>query len=130
MLHKLDKDGNRLWTKQAKLCLAGGIDLDKAGNIYCAGSFYGEGGFGNAKIVSKGIEDIFFMKLNPNGELLWLESSGAGYTDRPLDLVADKDGTCYTTGSFKGTVSFGTNTRTTLKPYVNDLYIYKIPAGK
>lgn len=132
MLYKLDRDGKLLWTRQADLNMPSGMGLDHKGNIFVTGRIYGEGGYGSQKIKSNGSEDIYFLKLDPQGDPLWLESTGAWSSDISQGLVVDPQGNCYVTGYFSGTVSFGPHQRTATNgdSMEDDIFLYKIPANK
>ena len=110
---KLDVNGNWLWAKRA-----GGsnsdegcaIATDSAGNCYVTGSFQNSADFGNSALISSGGYDVFIAKLDTNGNWLWAKQAGGTAWDRAYAISADSTGNCYVTGSFKGTVQFGSTT--------------------
>lgn len=56
-------------------------------------------------------DDIFLIKLNSAGELLWAQSFGQGSESLSGDyangIACDSDGNCYITGSFRTAINFG-----------------------
>jgi hypothetical protein len=88
-------DGHVLWRRRF-----GGTDsdralslaLDAAGNIFVAGHFRGTVDFGAGPIVSAGADDVFLMKCDANGALLWAVQSGGGANDRGYRVATDASG--------------------------------------
>ncbi|HMG16675.1 MAG TPA: T9SS type A sorting domain-containing protein [Saprospiraceae bacterium] len=74
------------------------ISLDPSGNgdIYAAGNFYGtvdfDPGVGIFNLTSMGYSDIFILKLNNNGDLLWAKSIGSGNVESVKALAVDPKG--------------------------------------
>ncbi len=112
---KLDPSGNWLWATNA-----GGVDndygdaiaLDDSGNIYVTGYFNGTASFGSITITSSGGLDVFFAKLDPNGNWLWAMKAGGAIDDYGSGIAIDITGNCYITGTFQGTALFGDTTLT------------------
>ncbi|RFF27560.1 hypothetical protein DZK25_07690 [Wenzhouxiangella sp. 15181] len=86
------------------------IATDDAGNSYVTGGFHGSGDFdpgdGITWLTSEGVEDIFILKLDTNGELAWGYSLGGEYDDTGRGIGVDGEGNVYVTGEFRGTVDF------------------------
>jgi hypothetical protein len=110
---KVDKDGKFLWAVAldgSPTVWAGmpdGLAVDSSGNIYFGGEFKDSATFGSTTLTSKGDYDIFIVKLDSNGKVLWATSAGgtgADYVDR---LAVGSDDKLTLAGSFAGTVSFG-----------------------
>ncbi|GAB4149967.1 MAG: hypothetical protein Fur0041_22860 [Bacteroidia bacterium] len=78
--------------------------------MYSAGFFYGtvdfDPGPGVLNRTSAGLNDMFVMKLDPNGNLLWVKTGGSGGTDVVNSLVVSPNGNIYMTGFFYGLVDF------------------------
>ncbi len=51
--------------------------LDKAGNCYVTGLFTGTAKFGSVTLASRGARDIFVLKYDPSGKVIWAQR-GAG----------------------------------------------------
>ena len=80
---KLDSDGNFVWAKKIGGPFAdsgNSIDLDGTGNIYVTGIFSDQvdfdPGLGVSNISSNGDLDAFVLKLDSNGEFLWVKNMG------------------------------------------------------
>ncbi|MGV3613107.1 MAG: SBBP repeat-containing protein [Fluviicola sp.] len=111
---KLDVNGNFIWAKRW-----GGFDnddgisisLDASGNLYVIGSFWEtvdfDPGSGTVNITSAGDSDAYLLKLDPNGNFVWVKTFGGSTTDfaAPFVLV-DPFGNIYCTGHFTGTIDF------------------------
>jgi hypothetical protein len=109
---KLDSAGIFLW--------AGGVGgslyeeckdmvLDSVGNIYATGWFEGTADFdpnaGLYNLISQGSEDVFVIKMNGSGSLLWARSVGGPSQDNGR-AVATMGGNVYVTGMFDQSVDF------------------------
>jgi len=75
--------------------------LDAAGNVYVTGHLWGNADFdpgpGVLNLTSSGPEDVFVMKLDVNGDLVWAKLLGA---HEAYSLALDTAGNVYTTGFF------------------------------
>ncbi len=109
-LAKYDINGNLLWAQHDGGNLseyAKGISLDTNGNIYLIGSFSGTANFSNTTVTSAGAEDIFVLKYNSTGNLIWVQTAGGTGNDYGHSLAVDSDGNILMTGLVEGTGSFG-----------------------
>lgn len=114
---KLDATGAFVWAK-ALGDSAGGqnmnIALDPAGNIYISGSFYStqdfDPGAGTSIFTSAGGADIFVLKMDGTGNLLWAQRIGGSNVDFADGIAVDAGGNVYITGDFAGTVDFDPGT--------------------
>jgi hypothetical protein len=115
---KFDASGNFLWVKHIKGNEAAAItmDADAAGNIFIGGFFTGivdfDPGTSQYNLQSKGNDDIFIMKITPDGDLAWAYSFGSLGYDEGLSLKVDKTGAVFFTGYFYGTIDFDPGTGT------------------
>ncbi|MBL0341863.1 MAG: SBBP repeat-containing protein [Bacteroidetes bacterium] len=86
------------------------ITVDFTGNLYITGSFEGtvdfDAGPGVNAITSNGVFDIFILKLDASGNLIWVRSLGGTEDDFGYSISTDATGNCYVTGSFKSMVDF------------------------
>ncbi len=110
---KLDTDGKLEWAKNI-----GGpstedglsIAVDKSGNVYTTGLFYGTVDFdpniGINDLSSGAGDDIYISKLDTDGNFIWAKNIGGNKDDTGLSLTVDALGNVYTTGSFEGTADF------------------------
>ena len=99
-LTKTDSSGNVIWSRQ--FGTSGEEDeqwcaIDKSSNIYITGSTTGE-----LNGTNKGKEDIFVVKYNQEGHLLWSKQFGTEGTDVGKGIYADNAGNVYITGFTEG----------------------------
>ena len=130
---KYDSIGNVLWAKSA----AGtsynegyGCSADANGNIFVTGYFRSSSiTFGTTTLtnVGAGIDDIFIVKYDPTGNVLWAKSAGGTSSDYGYGCSADANGDIFVTGSFYSpSITFGTDTLTNASPFgTNDMFIVK-----
>jgi len=107
---KFDSSGNNIWTKSI------GGDMNELGtSIICSGlndiivTGYFEGEIvinPDHTLNSKGEEDIFVLKLNSNGDLLWSKEIGGKSKDVGYSLTHDNNNNIYISGEFKGIITF------------------------
>ncbi len=132
---KLDSAGKFQWAKGmggANNETGDWISLDDSGNVYTTGHFQGicdfDPGSGFDTLVSKGTDDVFVSKLDKNGNHIWVKGFGGIYNDWGESIAVDAYGSVYTTGDFRETVDFDTDTS---KYYLSskgtgDLFIHKL----
>ncbi len=111
---KLDAAGNFVWAGQM-----GDTGFDKGmaialdpveGGIYLTGVFQGtvdfDPGVDVFELESAGDFDIFFTKLDADGNLIWAKRMGGSSYEYPYALVADQAGDLYMTGYFTQSCDF------------------------
>lgn len=94
---RLDANGVNQWIKQVGTSgpdESWDVATDKDGNAYVTG-FTG-GAFGKAK--SKGAFDIFIIKYDPSGNMLWNKQTGTAENDYSHAISVDDEGSAYLTG--------------------------------
>ena len=89
---------------------------DAFGNVYITGIFqsptivFGTFSLTNARPLT---DDIFIVKYDPNGNVLWAKSAGGTQNDWANGITTDANGNVYITGSFYSpSITFGTSTLT------------------
>lgn len=111
---KFDTQGNELWRK----CFIGTIKI--SGIAVVSNNLYVSGNFENSVIVysdtlsSAGMNDIFIIRLTPNGNFVWVKTMGGTEDDLGNGLTADKTGNIFLTGKYSGTATFGSQNLTCL----------------
>ncbi len=132
---KYDPNGNVLWAKQQDANgsaneLGGGVAADPSGNIIVSGWFNSPTvTFGTTTLTnsqSPNSIDIFIVKYDCNGNVMWARQQDAGGTsnDNAINVTADAGGNVIVTGHFEsGTITFGTTTLTNAG--VRDIFIVK-----
>lgn len=113
---KLGPDGNFKWAKQLGDTLGstqrpGCIITDTIGNLYITGLFYGTSDFdpgpSEYKLTATGFSsDIYIVKLDSNGNLIWAKSYKGNKDDMGKGLAIDNLGFIYVTGSFEDSIDF------------------------
>lgn len=110
---KLDNSGNFVWAgsiggSSSDVCEQ--LVRDSADNIYATGFFAETADFnpgaGTYSLSSAGSEDVFVMKLNANGNLLWCKTMGGPSQDNGWSLTLNRAGHVCTTGIFSESVDF------------------------
>ncbi len=116
---KLDANGNFIWAKQ----LGGGnnsvlngeimITTEGIGYVYISGTFWDTQDFDPGPAVHKltgkgavGAHDIFVLKLDADGNFVWVKQMGGDVEDVAVSAATDGSGNIYTAGSFRGTADF------------------------
>lgn len=108
---KYDSVGNYIWAVNVGntgFNDGNGITTDNSGNVYVTGYFSAitdfDPGAGVLNITPVGLQDIFILKLNSSGTLVWVKTVGSSGDDRGNSVAVDPSGNVYTTGYF-GTAS-------------------------
>ena len=87
---------------------ATGISLDAAGNLFLTGNADVEVSFGGAPVPIEGLEDnVFAVKLDPDGSALWLKVFGDTAHQDTLGSAVDSLGDLVLIGSNEGVIDFG-----------------------
>ena len=136
---KLNEAGNFVWAKQ----LGGNGDeqpgvatrIDGNGNIYLTGGFPGtvdfDPGPGIFNLTTAGSWDIFFVKLDTDGDLVWARQAGGTNEDVGVGLDIDIGGNVYVTGVFHQDADFdpGPSTFTLSASGAGDIFVCKLNAA-
>jgi len=126
---KFTAAGNVSWARQAGITgdhEPFGVGVDNTGYLYIDGSFKGPITFGTTKLVSAGHSDIFVVKYDTTGAVLWAKSTGGILEDVAKAIALDNSGNIYIAGFFKSaSVTFGTTTLTNAGTQTGDMFITK-----
>ncbi|MFT6128021.1 MAG: hypothetical protein ACJAVA_002518 [Flavobacteriaceae bacterium] len=135
-IQKLDVNGNLIWVKRiggSYFDVPESIVIDNANNIYITGNFSRtvdfDPGAGTLNKISNGGTDIFVLKLDSNGNFLWVNQIGGSTLDNGYSIAFDEDQlSLYTTGKFKGTTDFdqGPGTSILTSNGQEDIFIQKL----
>jgi hypothetical protein len=130
---KLDAFGSPVWAtsfgSSNALDVGYGIAVDATtGNSYTTGVFKGTMTVGNTTLTPVGSQeqDIFMIKLDASGNPVWARSFGGTASSSAYGIAVDASGNSYTTGPFKGTMTVGSTTLTTVGG--DDIFMIKLDA--
>ncbi len=123
---KYNESGNLNWIKRF-----GGTDYDEAkcvivdanDNILVGGAFGNSVDFGCGLLSSAGYSDIFILKLNTQGDVLWSKKAGGPGIESIEDITVDETNHIYITGGFANGAQFGSVLLTT--PNNESVYVAK-----
>ncbi|MEO8147333.1 MAG: T9SS type A sorting domain-containing protein [Bacteroidia bacterium] len=126
---KYDPSGNVQWDQ-----LAGGtfhdygysISTDASGNLLVTGSFASPAiTFGTTTLTNAGSDDIFVVKYDGSGNVLWAKSAGGIFLDEVTAICTDASGNAVLTGYLESdSITFGTTTVTNAGPF--DIFVAKL----
>jgi hypothetical protein len=137
-INKLDANGDLVWSKQ----IGGtgedegnGIAVDALGNVYVTGAFEGAVDFdpnaGTSTLSAAGQADIFVLKLDGAGNLVWAKCLGGTSADESRAIDVASDFSVYTTGQFTGTADFdpGAGVSNLISAGGSDIFVNKLDAS-
>jgi len=112
-ISKLDNTGNYDWAINIGGTLSDqGVDIktDRSGNVYLTGIFSSivdfDSGASTVQLISNGGYDIFILKLNSTGNLVWVAQQGGINDDDATSLGINLVGDVFLCTSFQNTVDF------------------------
>lgn len=134
---KQDPNGNLIWAKQIGSIggdIAWGITSDNTGNIYVTGHFQGtvdfDPGVTENFVTGAGAQDIFILKLNADGEFIWVKTIGGSDFEKAFKIKVDASNNIYICGSVNnGTVDFDPGAGTSFLTSFFDTYLLKLNAA-
>lgn len=116
LILKLDPNGQLEWVRSfggEYSDVGNGVDCDQFGNIFITGSFRGTIDFDGVIFTSTPSAqndnlstDVFVLKLNPEGEVIWAKHGQSSYDSRGLDIKTDSYGNVVVAGQFSDTLTF------------------------
>ncbi|MCD4747075.1 MAG: T9SS type A sorting domain-containing protein [Bacteroidales bacterium] len=92
----LDSDGNTLWVNNAGSTMddkptPSGIAIDENNNIYVTGFFEDVADFNGTQITSNGGWDIYLVKYDPEGNLVWAKNEGGNENERAYGIAINEN---------------------------------------
>lgn len=136
--HETTTPGTVRWLKgpttQAGVnCRGRAAVQDHQGNVIVAGSYQGNIIFDGVTLTNAGGNDLFLVKYNSGGALVWAKRIGGNLDDFANGLAVDASDNIVMVGDFSGTVDFGGTSLTYTTPVFGtapDGFIAKYnPAG-
>lgn len=131
---KYSQTGSLIWEKtfggnysDRAIDLAIGADQ----NILVTGQFFGTVSFGSITLTSSAnSKDIFILKLDPTGNVLWARKEGGNLAENAYGITVDHQNNVILTGQFQGSATIGNNNFTSaIDPNTNqpsfDFFISK-----
>jgi hypothetical protein len=112
---KYDQNGNVIWVKTAGGTgdeFGNSICTDASGNIYVTGQFTSATlTFGTTTLTNAGATNVFTVKYDTNGNVVWAKGGGGTFYDEGYGIVTDVSGNIYVAGNYSSTrVIFGSDT--------------------
>ena len=134
-VYKTDHKGELVWAQRI-----GGpetdngydMTLDREGNIILTGSFHSivdfDPGPNESTLGSFGQEDVFVLKLDPNGNFIWAQRVGGSKRDEPQGIAVDENNHIYITGYYSETADFdpGPNIMNLISQGEEDIFIFSL----
>ena len=106
---KFDANGQCVWLKRI-----GGFDFDSAndlvvtptGHIYVGGYFEQDLSIGSLTIPSNGLRDGFIVKLDTNGQEIWMDHIGGSGFDEIVSLSLANSDSIVVAGNFRDAINY------------------------
>lgn len=112
-ISKYDPDGNLIWAVRVGGTgndAGNSVDVDNAGNVYIAGTFQNtadfDPGLGTANLTTVGLTDAFVLKLDQDGNFVWVKQFGGTSEDAAMSISVDPSGNPVVSGFFRNTSDF------------------------
>jgi len=99
------------------------LTKDNDGYLYSTGYFKGSIQLGSTTLTSSGDADIFIIKYNQDGSVVWAKKAGGLLEDVGSDIALDGYGNLFLIGHFDGTTNFEGNLLTSYGQ--KDIFIAK-----
>ncbi|HLP12865.1 MAG TPA: gliding motility-associated C-terminal domain-containing protein [Flavobacteriales bacterium] len=103
------------------------VATDNSGNVIATGYFTQTVSFGAISLTTTSVSDVFIVKYDNAGNVLWAKKAGGVGADRGLSIRTDNAGNIYVTGYYASTATFGSTTLTTSG--TQDVFITKLDAS-
>jgi hypothetical protein len=131
---KYDSSGVVLWAAYGTgptFSPSRSIDFDAAGNCYITGAFQGSTiTFGGITLNNAGQNDLFMVKYNSSGVVVWARSIGSTGNESGNGIAVNNAGIIYVTGYFNSpSVSFGSTVLTNTGSGTGDFFIAKFDSS-
>ena len=125
---KYDTSGNVIWAKGAGSTLndsGSSITTDVFNNVYVTGWFNSFSiTFGTTILNNAGFDDIFIVKYDSSGNVLWANREGSNGNDRSHSTTTDSLGNVFITGIFQSSsIAIGSTVLTNAGS--DDIFILK-----
>jgi hypothetical protein len=137
-IEKIDSAGNFVWVKQISgndAVISNKIVRNNFGEMYITGHFKGTADFdpgpSTSNLLSQSDFDIFIVKLDAAGNLIWAKSVGGPGNDQSLSVALDNNNDVIATGVFSDSADFdpgaGSTVLSTSTPL--GIFVWKLDSG-
>lgn len=132
---KQDPNGNLIWAKKVggtNNDISYSVDVDGAGNVFVVGNFSSTADFdpgtGNAPLTALGTSDAFVLKLDTDGNFLWVRPFTGDNSQFALSLSVDPNSNVIVSGYFILNIDLDPGTGVDSRSAVggNDLFVVKL----
>jgi hypothetical protein len=106
--------------------VAWGVASDSAGNTITTGWFQNTVDFGKGPVASKGNKDVFAIKLDPKGEIVWVDTWGDHDHDQGRAVAVDDKGNAYVACAYRFKLALAEPALDSARPE-NDPVLSKAP---
>ncbi|UTW67500.1 SBBP repeat-containing protein [bacterium SCSIO 12643] len=137
-IQKLDSNGNFIWAKSIggnSSDIGNSITVDSIGNVYVIGNFKDTVDFdpsiGVFDLISNGNIDCFILKLDVNGNFIWVKQIGGINLDKATSIIIDNQSNIYCSGYFRLTVDFdpGVAVSNLVSAGYSDVFVQKLDSN-
>ncbi len=133
-LTKYDPSGTVVWAQTATGIsndAGNNVTVDGNGNVYVVGSSNSHSlTFGTTALTGYGYDDVFLVKYDASGNVLWAKNAGGSGNDIGSGVSVDGSGNVYITGYYASpTISFSGTSLTNLGSNYNIFVAKYSPSG-
>lgn len=115
---KWDNNGSFIWAKSLTADVFGlssnALETDSNGNVLITGQYRDtvdfDPGLSINNQISNGNTDVFLLKLNSDGDFVWVNSYGSEEKDQSHSVCVDSFNNVFISGTFEGSISFDSTT--------------------
>ena len=132
---RLDTKGNWSWVKvisSSSNDKAQDLKVDQNGNVYVAGAFGRSISSGTLKLTNRGRDDLFLVKYDNQGKLLWATAAGGTGFESEAHLALDNAGDVFFSGLTRSAVmkTEGGHSLSNARTTINNTFLAKVSSKK
>jgi hypothetical protein len=121
---------NWVWAKRGGgtlINIPNAAATDAFGNVFVTGYFNSAPlTFGSISLTTAGFFDVFLVKYDASGNVLWAKSAGGANMENSYSVATDSSGAVYIAGYFQSdSITFGTTTLINAAPGYQDMFVAK-----
>jgi len=127
---KYDSSGNAIWGKKAggiSTDTGSGVVTDVSGNVIVTGYYISPTiVFGTTTLTNQGSYDIFTVKYDPSGNVIWAKTAGGPGMDNVYNICLDNNSNIYLAGNYySDSFTFGSSTVTNSSSATGNILLLK-----